>query len=286
MPLPRLWAGEGFGTPWFLGASRELYDTHFALEHPGHVQGHQHGVHHWIFVTSGRNRCIHQGRFMDLLPGRFFWASPGELHTYQPLLSKELEYRQWTFTFRDESEPSLTTIGAKALFEAWTGIPGVDVLDLSVGSREKLKVIHETMMQAMDGPGASIRMTSNFMQVLSILVDELKPKENFEEDLLAQIRRKCIEQPGLPWTLDEFSRITGHSCGWLCKLWRERWGKSPIADLQEIRLEAAAHWLLASDLPIKEISTRLGFQTVQYFSRTFSRHHRMPPHRYRVEVGR
>ncbi|MNR24953.1 Multiple antibiotic resistance protein MarA [compost metagenome] len=52
------------------------------------------------------------------------------------------------------------------------------------------------------------------------------------------------------------------------------------------RIRQAAHLLLSSDLPIKEIAEMTGFSSVHYFTRTFLLEKKIPPGRFRQKEKR
>ncbi len=67
----------------------------------------------------------------------------------------------------------------------------------------------------------------------------------------------------------------------LTKRCREVAGRPPARAFLHYRLECAARVLRQSDIPIKEITYRLGFQDQYHFSRVFRRHFGTPPSKYR-----
>jgi AraC-like DNA-binding protein len=58
-------------------------------------------------------------------------------------------------------------------------------------------------------------------------------------------------------------------------------GCSPIAYVNGARMRRAALLLRTTDAPIKEIASETGFSDVYYFTKLFSKHHDLPPGRYR-----
>ena len=61
------------------------------------------------------------------------------------------------------------------------------------------------------------------------------------------------------------------SYSWFRKMFREKTGCSPAAYHQQLRLEQAQKLLCETDLPVRQISERLGFKTQNHFSALFKR---------------
>jgi DNA-binding response OmpR family regulator len=67
----------------------------------------------------------------------------------------------------------------------------------------------------------------------------------------------------------------------LLRVFRERFGQTPIAYLREARLRRAQELLLTTDLPIATVAVRAGFRDAQYLDRVFKRRFAMTPHAFR-----
>ena len=72
------------------------------------------------------------------------------------------------------------------------------------------------------------------------------------------------------------------SRGAFAEHFREAFGRTPIDSLREIRLRRAAQLLTATDLPVKTIASRVGFESRSYFSRAFKDFAGIDPAGYRA----
>lgn len=61
----------------------------------------------------------------------------------------------------------------------------------------------------------------------------------------------------------------------------ERFGRTPLQYLREVRMRLARQLLVTTRLPIAEIAVRAGFRDVSYFDRFFKREHEMTPAEFR-----
>lgn len=86
-----------------------------------------------------------------------------------------------------------------------------------------------------------------------------------------------------PLTIDDVALAASLSRSRLHAVFQRHLGRSPMAHLKELRLQAAARRLLTSPDPIGEVADATGFANPFHFSREFSRRYGMPPRRYRDE---
>ena len=69
------------------------------------------------------------------------------------------------------------------------------------------------------------------------------------------------------------------------KLFRQHLGMSPIEYHTHLKMERARRYLAHTDLKVKDIGLRLGFEDPYYFSRTFSKYAGISPAGFRKEEG-
>lgn len=67
----------------------------------------------------------------------------------------------------------------------------------------------------------------------------------------------------------------------LLRIFRERYGRTPMAYLREARLQRAQQLLLTTDLSIGQIASEVGFRYPSYFDRAFEREFAMSPIEFR-----
>ncbi len=130
--------------------------------------------------------------------------------------------------------------------------------------------------------------------VLSLLLHALR-----EERTSELARSPTISEARLRSLIDDFSdRLTPppsiqeltQSLGWseshLRQKFRRQHGQSLGAWLRDLRMREACRLLRESNLPIKEISTRLGYSDPVSFHRAFTNHHAITPGRFRTTSPR
>ena len=85
-----------------------------------------------------------------------------------------------------------------------------------------------------------------------------------------------------PQTLEEIAGAAAYSPGYFSPLFRKEFGLPPIQYLLKRRLEQAQFLLASGNLPIGEISRKVGFTDPLYFSRQFKKMTGMSPREYRI----
>jgi AraC-like DNA-binding protein len=100
------------------------------------------------------------------------------------------------------------------------------------------------------------------------------------------IRRACcqiLEQSNESVDFTRMARDLGLSLSGFRKMFVKITGLPPGQYLQQIRINKAGELLQQTALPIGEISARLGFESIYYFSRLFKRKTGFSPSRYRKQ---
>lgn len=83
-------------------------------------------------------------------------------------------------------------------------------------------------------------------------------------------------------TIDDVAAYAGVSRSWLYRGFQRRFGVSPLAYLEDIRLQYAMQLLTRTALQIREIAYSVGYVDALYFSKVFSRRTGLSPTAYRA----
>ncbi len=82
-------------------------------------------------------------------------------------------------------------------------------------------------------------------------------------------------------TLDEIANVSGFSCKYFCKFFKEMTGSTPVNYLVTYRIERSARMLLSTDLSVTQIAEACGFNDLSYFIKTFKKFYQLSPTDYR-----
>lgn len=99
-------------------------------------------------------------------------------------------------------------------------------------------------------------------------------------NLLAEMREHLAD-PG--YQVSDSMEKLPLSVNYVRKLFRQSYGASPVAYLNQMRLHQAKKYLLAGTLPVSEIAEKCGYAGVSYFSRVFRAETGFSPLAYRKQ---
>lgn len=87
------------------------------------------------------------------------------------------------------------------------------------------------------------------------------------------------------FTLDRLADIAGMSRAAFAGQFRRTFGRPPMEFLKEMRLNRAAELLSTTDLPVKVIADKVGFESRSHFTRAFKAFSGQQPMEYRTASG-
>jgi len=85
-----------------------------------------------------------------------------------------------------------------------------------------------------------------------------------------------------PFHLTRLAHYCGVTPAYLCRLFRQYLGTTPVRYLTHLRLSLAKQLLETTDLSLADIAFLVGFRHVSYFIRQFQKRYGQPPSRVRV----
>ena len=106
-----------------------------------------------------------------------------------------------------------------------------------------------------------------------------------QDSRLGKAVEKILDNPGRPHTLESLAQSCHMSRTTFAKRFSEAFGRSPMNFLAEIRLRNSAKLLIQSEYPIKQIATRIGYDSRSHFSRPFKEFYGISPVNYRETFG-
>jgi len=102
---------------------------------------------------------------------------------------------------------------------------------------------------------------------------------------LGRVIAEITDKPGAAHTLQSLADIAGMSRANFAEQFRTVIGRTPMDFVKEVRMRRAARFLAATDLPVKAIASRVGFDSRSYFSRAFKAYAGVDPAGFRVNPG-
>jgi AraC-like DNA-binding protein len=202
------------------------------------------------------------------------------------------------FTAGDGSRDTLLVCGA--ITASYGGALGLFdhlraplVEDLS--SSESFRRAFDLMVAEIAEPSVGTRaMTEALMKQCLILVlrghllNEPTASPLFgalHDPRLARAVTEVIESPAAPHTVEGLASLAGMSRASFAERFSEVFSQTPMEFVQRVRLRTAAHLLTTTDLPVKVVTTSVGYTSRSSFSRAFRAIYGTDPKTFRLVGG-
>jgi AraC family L-rhamnose operon transcriptional activator RhaR len=234
--------------------------------------------------AHGAGRFTVDGQQCHLTPGIMFFARPGVIHQIQNTASPAMELFWVAFDVQSVEKPAgpdaelwreflrsstVVTRDSGSVAAIWSALQSVAQSAEIAGKTAQLRALREALLLSIiqHGAGAAAPAT---------------PLPESEKHGAARLATRYLhDNLGRKIAIEEIAAHVHMSPRHLHRLFRDFTGVSVSTYLETARLDRARHLLLHSSRPIKEIAALLGFESVHYFTRVFSRENGMGPGEFR-----
>lgn len=110
---------------------------------------------------------------------------------------------------------------------------------------------------------------------------ELSRQDQISAQRIKQMLRFLQDHYAEEVTVERLAASVSVSPSVCLRCFRQMLGVTPIQYLKRLRLDQAAHMLLATELPVHRIGLECGFSDLSYFTKTFRQEKGMTPREYR-----
>ena len=98
---------------------------------------------------------------------------------------------------------------------------------------------------------------------------------------LGRAVKQIIEDPGQDYSLKSLASLCAMSRTTFATRFMESFGRSAMDFVKEMRLSTAARLLVQTDMPVKSICTKVGYESRSHFTHAFSELYGSTPSEYR-----
>ena len=141
------------------------------------------------------------------------------------------------------------------------------------------------------GPASSAMMSALLSQCLVLLFRRLSESSShtlawldaLEDERLARVISKVLDQPAQPHSLEGLAEVAGMSRSVFAKRFHEGFGRTPMDYVREVRLRSSAQLLGQPELSVDIIAARVGFASRSHFSKAFSEQFGCSPTAFRTQ---
>lgn len=106
-------------------------------------------------------------------------------------------------------------------------------------------------------------------------------KHNYYDEELDKIKKEIYDHPAFDWSVPVVADKLNISVSHFQRLYKNKFGISCINDVFNSRMQYAKQLLLNTDYSVKEIAFMCGYQSYEYFSRSFAKYACVSPAQYR-----
>jgi len=253
-----------------------------------------------VYVAQGHLRWQIENRVYEPGPGSVFYTFPWELHGS---LEEFEPGHRWDFVVlkilgrfpsrRLTLPPAFgfATAESHRLLNRLARSP-----HRSLAAGERLKWLLPALQKELSSPrGANLSMAVTLGKAVLLDLDRIVAEATSKQvtfaarrsDPCEKLLRRLHSDYASAWSLSAMSQITGLGRTRLSQLIKERTGDSPIIHLNRLRIRKAQELLRHTGQSVTEIAFACGFQSSQYFARTFKQlTGGRTPRGYRLSLGK
>lgn len=219
--------------------------------------------------TGGEGRFVFHGDKHIIKENNIFMFSPRIRHEYYPVS------KNWQIYFFVFSGECVENIFKYFRFEE------MSVFD-SEAQMPKINELCRKLLETDD-----IYMQSLYLYELLGITSQLKKvsssaisgNEHFKK--IAPVTEYIYNNYKNSLSLEELGEIIGVSKSYLCRLFKETYGVTPIKYLQNHRINKSKQLLISTDMKLRSICAEVGINDISYFCMIFKEHEGMTPEEFR-----
>ena len=258
-----------------------IYTVHYFEFSKNYVfEGESHPFWEFVYVDKGEVDAVREGEVIHLTKGQIIFHKPNEFHTLMAdgksapnilIVSFDCHSEAMSFfenriaNIGDRERRLMATIIAESeqAFSTPLGDPWTIRLERSenadIGSEQFIKISLEWLLLSI------IRNSSTKHTAAPVSLI----KENSQNEIFNKIVKYMEDNMDKQLQLSEICRDNLVGRSYLQKLFREKTGGGAIDYFNRLKINAAKHMIRESSGNFTEISLKLGYNSIHYFSRQF-----------------
>ncbi|MFE5319497.1 helix-turn-helix domain-containing protein [Paenibacillus sp. NPDC056579] len=252
-------------------------------------------VHLFVYIPAGKGRVAIGEQSWAAEQGDLFYIAPGVTHTFAADPHDPMVHASVYVDLLSPSTPKLKGDGklncyyaseyelqlcaAKVDFSEGITIPVQIRVPHNVSWMESFLTVIETYPE--QSLGNDLLLRAHFESFLIRYIQySLKPQNSHDpriEKMIESLELADSANAGVT----EWAQRFGISTAYLYELFRKQTGTSPQNYLLQCKLDKAKAYLRETNMPVTEIAYKLGFSSLHYFARQFSKYVQEPASKYR-----
>ncbi len=244
-----------------------------------HYRNRKNGANQYIFIycTKGKGEILLENDKTVITPNQFFIIPKNKRHEYKA--DKSDPWSIYWFHFNGTIAPELYDRYAKTNTKNYENIPfSVEKIEIF----EKIfNLFNNNLENQIEYANLlSLGFISSFIYHDFELIKDL----HYDDSLVDLIKSFLIKNLENNYTLDEIASKFNYSKSYLHTKFKLETGYSVMVFFNLKKIQKACEYLNYTDLNIKEISFKVGFEDPLYFSRIFKNYMGKSPRNYKKDL--
>lgn len=216
------------------------------------------------YITDGEGIYENRNDKYRIRPGTLLITRPGDWHRYRP----EMQVG-WTEYYVGFAGRIADQIFRQSWFRRQINV-------LPIGNREEIIDTYDKIFEFVREakPGYQQVASGMVMKLLGFIVSMDMQKKYSGERVARIIQDACFkirEHIETEMDFEEFAQSKNIGYSYFRKMFKKYTGMPPLQYHLELKVMRAKEMLLYTDMNVKAISYKLGFQSIYYFSRFFKK---------------
>ncbi|WP_282941425.1 AraC family transcriptional regulator [Paenibacillus sp. RC67] len=255
---------------------------------------HSHEGMEFLFVYDGYGTAIVNGHLYDIKPGILLYFQPFQLHRIQFAKEEAPRYRRSVLTFEPavmdtylKSLPSLRSF-LHSVWKEQLEAPYIDLTPIADHISGMLALFHQRLAslpsehRVEEYAGFMIGFIQcirpYWLKAYTVDLGTRQPRIPHHAELIMQWIEEHFQEE---FRLEKLASDIHLSENHISSLFRRATGSTISQYLTARRIKEACHLLRSTDLPLQEISLRIGFSSTSYLCQLFKKQKQLSPFKFR-----
>lgn len=228
------------------------------------------------FVRNGCGTLVIQDKSYSVNEGNFFLVPPNVPIMYYP--SKDTPWRYYWFSLLGDAAEN--TVKLLNLTAENPVAPIKAIIEVK-------KILDELFSNVKNSTQQYYKSIAAFMEILAISQskNQVAPPVKNTTEIVTDVRKVIeLNYNNTDFKISDISKMLYISHSYMCKIFKEQVGCSPISYLIDIRLQNAKEKLQQKSYSIKELSQAVGFGDEPYFMKRFKQKYGLTVREYRKMI--
>lgn len=263
---------------------KDILGYYYRIRTPGYqFKGEQHNFFELTYIDTGVMYTEVDGKFHRLGEKDMIIYGPGQHHTQHTDEDQSVSYitilfnmenlspdipENWYHSLINKVFPynkKIYSLIKTFVRESTTGVPYMDSLMLCILSETIIRLLQGEYVNPSAQPASVVR-------------------QNYQDELFDRIHAYIEENICEPLTIAEICQQFSLSRSSLQLLFKNAVNQSPKKYISDMKLEKSCQMLRENKYTISEISLKLGYSSIHYFSNAFNQKYRISPSEYAKRI--